>query len=147
MITFVHCVDCADAIEEGRLLIGITKLDDIFRSSSHDTREVEVTEATLKSKVQTSVVKAVPQGKKMLEDNIIAISGSWALAASMLANSAIDPKEKRLKHAQGVLAMYPYVDLPGGQGQSQEELISALDRNAVVTMLESVSGFVCLKQQ
>ena len=138
------------AIQDGRLIIGIAKFDNILDNCDDDTTQELITEEIVRKKILTSVKDAV--GVQMTEDNVIPLCGRWALAASKLSNSidsdvSEDNVRKRLQSAQKMLEKCPYVDLPGGQDQSQKELILKLNSCEVATNLEAAGGFHALKQR
>ena len=143
----------AGAIQEGRLIVGIAKFDDSFKASASTRRrrQAPISEDSVKSKVIQSVDNII-QGVKVSDENIIAVSGSWGLAASMLYSTTVHDTsqeviDERLAAGQKALEEYPNIDLPGGQDQSQRELINQLDSNEVVKMLDTLSGFNNLKKR
>ena len=135
------------AIQDGRLIIGVAKYDKNF---DDDTVEEPITEKLVKNKIHTSVDSAIKV--QVTKDNIIPLSGRWGLAASKLSSSMIgDPSEeiitKRLQTARKMLEKCPCIDLPGGQDQSQKDLILKLESSEVTAMLERASGFCMLKER
>lgn len=109
-----------------------------------------ITEEVVKDKILRSIEDAI--NVQLIKDNIIPLCGRWGLAASKLSNSILgDPSEenvqKRFRNAKKMLEKCPYVDLPGGQDESQRDLILKLDSSEVVSMLETASGFRTLKKR
>lgn len=138
------------AIQDGRLMIGISKYDINFDNPEDDTVQEQVTEEHLKYNVIKSVDDAIKV--EVSRNIIIPLCGRWGLAASKLSNSMVgisgeEIVKKRLQAAQKMLERCPYVDLPGGQDQSLKDLILKLNANKVVTMLEQASGFGTLKDR
>ena len=110
---------------------------------------MSVTEEFVKSKVQENACQATPNFQ-MCGDNIIPVSGKWALAASKLTKSAIDQEsvdKSRLEYAQKMLEKCPDIDLLGGQDQTQRDLILKLDPKEVSRLLQKSSGFNELKER
>ena len=142
---------CTDAIHYGQLIIGVSKFDRTFEVYTKDTRQKPVTEEIVKAKVLKCLEDAIPR-TSMSEGNIIPLCGTWALAASKLATSMMgDQSEElmstRLADARTMLEKCPNLDLPGGQGQSQKDLIIKLDSTDVNSRLEKASGFWILKNR
>lgn len=142
---------CTDAIQYGQLIVGVSKFDHTFDHCTKDTRQKPVTEEIVKTKVSKSLKDAIPH-ISISEDNIIPLCGTWALAASKFATSVMgkqseELKSRRLEDAQNMLEKCPNLDLLGGQGQSQRDLILKLDSTDVNSRLEKASGFRILKDR
>lgn len=139
----------AGAIIEGRLTIGITKFDATYGSSS-SSRKGTVTEKMLRKRVIHSIQNAV--GVTVSEAIVIPLCGEWALTGSKLANCLhseihVEEKKIRLEEAVSTLQKYPHLSLPGGQGQSQREMIMGLQPNEIVRNVEKASGISRLKKR
>ena len=81
---------CTGVFEDKRLVIVVTKFDQVHESKLEDYTEEdstgdEITEERVKAAACESVSK-VCHGAEISPDNVIPVSGKWAYHARMLAN-------------------------------------------------------------
>ena len=129
------------ALSDGRLIIGITKFDNIHEDD--DPVRVEI----VKQEVIQSVKAAT--GVSLPEDVIIPLCGKWALSDSKLINQLTNIEDGRVPPGcvyKVVAALErDRVSLPVGQGQTQEEAIARLGPKEIVKKLEEASGISSMR--
>ena len=130
------------ALSDGRLIIGITKFDNIFEDEDPDPVEM----------IKQDVIRSVEAttGVSLPEDVIIPLCGKWALSDSKLIdqlNNIEDDGHVPPECICEVIAALErdHVPLPVGQGQTQEEAIANLDPKEIVQKLEKASGISSMR--
>lgn len=131
------------AITDGRLTVGITKLDLI---DSHETGIEEVRKITIQSIEEAT-------GLKISNDMVVPLSGKWAMAGSKLGKCLKGVHHSHTAAVMGEVlsileANHSQLDVPCGQGESIKECLkSRFDSPTLVQMLEKVSGVEALKER
>lgn len=139
-------------MKDGRLAVGVTKFDTNYTSSISRRRSRRSNHITVE-KVKENMIASIKDatGSEVSEDTIVPLCGEWALAAGRLANCLIsDPEhelQERKEDAISALEKYPHLSLPGGQQQTQKELIQSLSSKDLIKHLENASGICDLKSR
>ena len=132
------------AITDGRLTVGITKLD---RIKSEGASSDEVRAITLQTIEEAT-------GLKISKDMIIPVSSNWAMVGRKLDNGLkrdrhMKANEHELEKVLSILEdNHSQLDIAFGQAESiKDALRSRFDPPKLVKMLESVSGVTALKDR
>ena len=131
------------ALSDRRLIIGITKFDNIYNSEDEDQVNVEA----VKQKIIRGVAAAT--GVSVPEDVIIPLCGQWALSDSKLIRQLNSVEDGRVPpgciHKVIAALERDRVPLPVGQGQTQEEAVAKLDPKEIVKKLERATGISTMR--
>ena len=138
-------------MNDGRLIVGITKIDITYINMKRRRRANPVTFEDKRKSVMKSIQDTT--GVTVTSDVIIPLSGDWALAGSSLDSCLIsnDYESKVYKERRQVADMameeYPDLSLPSGEGQIHIEAIRNLQASEIVNYLEQFSGLALLKDR
>ena len=128
-------------IEDGRLVIVVTKFDENYTATSGKVLDEE----QAKERVASSWLKATNQSIPL--ERIIVVAGQWALNAQELRKSASNPSfnyTRHKRHATNCLSMYP------GEARGEQEGFDHLQQMSteqIAEKLKEASGIVQLEKR
>ena len=138
------CFFLTGVFHDNRVIIVITKFDEVNRSSDPD--EDEVTEGKVKEEACQFVREACP-GATISPDDVLPVSGRWAYNARILANTG--PHEPTHNDRQAAVKRY-LRDVPNstcGQGEDPNMSLDKLGDDELSAKLEEASGIAALEER
>ena len=135
--------------EDNRLIIVVTKFDQVRESESEDYTEEdstgeEITEERVKA-ATCEFVSKVCQGAKISPDNVIPLSGRWAYHARMLANCHPHEPAYRTYRRNVEKSLGEVPNATCGQEENPSQSFVNLEDHELSAKLEKASGIAMLE--
>ena len=136
------CFFLTGVFHDNRVIIVVTKFDEVNRSSDPD--EDEVTEEKVKEEACQFVCEACP-GAAISPGDVLPVSGWWAYNARMLANTGpqVPTHNRCLVAVKKCLHEVP--NSTCGQGEDPNMSLDKLGYDELCAKLEEASGIVTLE--
>ena len=137
----------AGALTDGRLIVGINKLDIVY--DGQRTRRRNRASLVSADELCQKVIGNIHDATKVFvsPDTVIPMCSIWAHSSEKLSRqlNSCEVECSVVEEAREYLEKYPDLSLPGGEREPQKDIISVLSQKDLVKYLEEASGLTSLK--